>query len=243
MDISILEDFGLTNAEIKVYIALLELGTSTAGPIIRKTGLQNSVVHLTLPKLVQKGFVSFIKRGGIKEYSAANPENILKFIEEKRNKFERLLPELKNKQKEKIEQEAGIYQGFKGLKNMLYELIKDGRKGEEFLFFVFNVKNPDEYEKVYDFYRTEFHEERRKKGLVEKGLSPIGLKSIVKKAKWTEKCVRFVNFPILANISIFQDKVAFTPWDDGEISFLVKSRQLADSFRGFFYSAWKIARN
>lgn len=47
MDTQILEDIGLTNAEIKVYIALLELGTSTAGPIIEKTGLQNSVVHMT----------------------------------------------------------------------------------------------------------------------------------------------------------------------------------------------------
>ena len=80
MDTSILEDLGLTNAEIKVYLALLELGTTKAGLIIRKTSLQNSVVHLTLLKLVEKGFVSFIKKGGVKEYSASNPENILKFI-------------------------------------------------------------------------------------------------------------------------------------------------------------------
>ena len=63
MDISILEDIGLTNAEIKVYLALLELGSSTAGPILEKSKLQNSVVHMTLNKLIDKGFVTFIKEG------------------------------------------------------------------------------------------------------------------------------------------------------------------------------------
>ena len=125
MDTEILSDIGLTNAEIKIYMALLELGTSTAGPVIKKTGLQNSVVHSTLPKLAEKGFVSFIKRGGVKEYSASDPETILKFIKEKEARFKQLLPELKAKQKLKAKQEAEVFQGFKGLKVMLYELIKD----------------------------------------------------------------------------------------------------------------------
>ncbi len=54
MDVTILEDLGLTTAEIKVYIALLELGNSTAGPLVEKSGLQNSVVHRTLHSLIQK---------------------------------------------------------------------------------------------------------------------------------------------------------------------------------------------
>ena len=61
MDTKILEDIGLTNAEIKVYLALLELGSSTAGHILEKSGLQNSVVHMTLHKLIDKGFITFIK--------------------------------------------------------------------------------------------------------------------------------------------------------------------------------------
>ena len=42
MDTSILEDLGLTQAEIKVYVGLLELGSSSAGHILEKSGLQNS---------------------------------------------------------------------------------------------------------------------------------------------------------------------------------------------------------
>ena len=48
MEISILEDLGFSKAEIKVYLALLELGVTKAGEVIRHTSLQNSVVHMTL---------------------------------------------------------------------------------------------------------------------------------------------------------------------------------------------------
>ena len=43
MDTSVLEDLGLTGSEIKVYLSLLELGASTAGPIRNKTDLQNYI--------------------------------------------------------------------------------------------------------------------------------------------------------------------------------------------------------
>ena len=52
MDTKILEDIGLTNAEIKVYLALLELGVSGAGNIIEKSRLQSSVVHNTINNLI-----------------------------------------------------------------------------------------------------------------------------------------------------------------------------------------------
>lgn len=238
MDLSVLDEIGMTPAEIKVYLALLDLGTSNAGPIVKRSGLQNSVVHLILPKLEEKGFVKFITKGGIREYSAASPEQILKFINDKKEKFEKLLPQLLFRQKSNVEQMAEIFQGFKGLKVALNELLKDSKKGDEFLFFVFEVNNVGDYEKVYEFYRKDFHEQRKEIGLVEKGISPLRLKNEISKASWAKKCVKFIDFPTLTNISILNNKVLFTPWEDGETSFLVNSKQMADSFRKHFYSIW-----
>jgi len=48
MDTKILEDIGLTHGEIKVYITLLELGSSTAGAILKKAKIQNSVFHFNI---------------------------------------------------------------------------------------------------------------------------------------------------------------------------------------------------
>ncbi|MDP7521026.1 MAG: helix-turn-helix domain-containing protein, partial [Candidatus Pacearchaeota archaeon] len=235
-DTSILEDIGLTNAEIKVYLALLELGNSTAGPILDKTSLQNSVVHMTLHKLVEKGFISFIKKGKIKHYRATDPKNIINFIEEKKTRFETILPELLIKQKKQETQEAEIFEGFKGFKNMLYEFIKDANKGDEYLFFSFYTKNHKDFEDVYNFYK-EFEKERKRLGIKVKGIAPSNIKHMFKGRNI--KNILFLDVPIPMNISIFKNKVIFTPWEDKQVSFMIHSKQLAESFRNYFYSIWK----
>ena len=83
MDTSILEDIGLTQGEIKVYLALLELGETNAGPIKKKLHIQNSVVHLCLNNLIQKGLVSYIEKGKRNFYTAIDPKHLIEFIEEK----------------------------------------------------------------------------------------------------------------------------------------------------------------
>lgn len=234
MDKTIFEEIGLTNAETKVYLGLLKTGKTTAGPLLRETGLQNSTLHKTLHKLVAKGFASFIVKGKIHYYSAADPETVLKFIQEKENKFELMLPELKALQKPVEKQEAEVYEGFKGFKNMLNEFIKDAEKGDEFLFFAFYTKNPKDYEFVYTYYK-DFDLVREKKGIITKGIAPSSLKIMAKKRKAK---ILFVDFPIPLNMSVFRNKVIFTPWEDKKVSFLIHSRQLAESYRTYFYSIW-----
>ena len=79
--------------------------------------------------------------------------------------------------------------------------------------------------------------ERKKRGIIVRGIIP----SIIKeKFKGRDlKNLRFVDFPVPTNISIFRDRVVFTPWEDKQVSFLIYSRQLADSFRKYFYSVYQ----
>ena len=55
MDTSALEDLGLSNAESRIYIALLESGPSKTGLIIDRTKLQSSTVYHILGSLIEKG--------------------------------------------------------------------------------------------------------------------------------------------------------------------------------------------
>lgn len=235
MEEKIFQEIGLTNAETKVYLSLLKTGETNAGPLLEKTGLQNSTLHKTLHRLISKGFASYIIKGKRRLYKASDPSLILKLIEDNKTKFENILPELINLQKPVEKQEAIVYEGFKGLKTLLYELIKDGKKGDEYLFFSFYSENPDEFEEVYSFYR-EFEKERKKRGLIVKGIAPESLKEKLK----GRKNIVFVNFPVPLNLSIFKNKIIFTPWEDGKISYLVYSKQLSESFRKYFYSIWKL---
>src|SRR3989338_1381742 len=91
-DTEILEDLGLTKTEVKVYLALLELGSSSAGKILEKSKLPNSTVHRDLNSLIVKGLISFILEGKRKVYQASNPENFFEFIADKKRRFENKLP-------------------------------------------------------------------------------------------------------------------------------------------------------
>ncbi len=234
MNEEIFLDIGFTKAETKIYLALLELGETTAGSILYKTKLQNSTVHKTIKRLVAKGFVSFIIKGKIHYYQATDPKNVLQSITEKKQKFEAILPELDVLQKPTEKQHAEIFEGFRGFKNMLYELISDGEPGDEFLFFAFDTKNPEEYKFVYNFY-SDFDNERFERGFDVKGIAPAKLKNMIKLRKAE---LLFVDFPIPLNCSVFRDKIIFTPWEDKMVSFLIHSRQLAESYRQLFYSIW-----
>lgn len=63
MDITVLEDIGLSKSEVKVFVTILELGESKAGKIIEASNLQSSSVYNSINSLINKGFVSYIKKG------------------------------------------------------------------------------------------------------------------------------------------------------------------------------------
>lgn len=238
MDISILSDLGFSPAEIKIYISLLELGTSKAGAIIRQTRLQNSVVHLTLSKMVDKGLVAFFKKGQVKYYDACDPRSLIRTIEEKKTRFEAILPQLLAKQETQERNEAEVFEGIQGLKAMLYQAIEDGVPGDEYLFFAFITNNQQYNDEVFKFYQ-QFQIERDQRGLVVKGIAPDGSREIFKRNMRDTRNVLFVNFPTLQNISVFRNRVMMTPWEERPVSFLITSRQLADSFRNYFFSIWR----
>ncbi len=238
MDTSILEDIGLTNAEIKVYLCLLESGPCMAGIVIEKTGLQNSVVHMTLHKLLGKGFVSYIKKNSFRTYQAADPTTIVDLIEEKKKKFQEILPQLLAKQTRHEKEEAVVYEGFKGLKTALYDLIKDAKRGEEYLYFAFDPEDLEKSDYLFKFYK-DFEKERKRRGIVIKGLAPARTKEKFKERDI--KAVKFVDFPIPSNLIIFNNTIVLNSWDkieDGKTTFVIHSKQTADSFKEFFYSIW-----
>ena len=53
----ILEDVGFTEGESKIYLALLELGESKVGPLIKSSGISRSKVYDILDRLIAKSVV------------------------------------------------------------------------------------------------------------------------------------------------------------------------------------------
>ena len=238
IDTGILEDIGLTNAEIKVYLALLELGSSTAGPILEKTGLQNSVVHMTLNKLIEKGLVSFVKEGRRNVYQATNPKHIVEYIDEKRERFEEILPQLLATQHmAKEKPEVIVYRGLKGIRELLYELLEAG--GKEHHTFGSTRKSL----MMGDAWWVSYHRKRAKKGIKAKLLFNESLKFWKAEVKYPKSEVKYtkVGFEPLTETIIRNDKIGLIIWSDKPIGILIHQKEAADSYDKFFQMMWKTA--
>lgn len=236
MDTKAFEDIGLTKAEIKVYLSLLELGSTTAGPVIKKANVQSSVVHNALLSLLEKGLINYILKGKIRHYSAADPHRFLDFVEEKKRNFKEILPQLLLKQKMTDVNEAKVYQGLKGVMTALVESITYTKKGDEWLFFSadFEPKN----EEVQKFF-SKFDPKRKAKGLKVKGIAPKRLKHLYEeREKKGFMTMKYTENNIPPNMSICKDTINLYVWGETPMAFEINAKQLAEKYRDFFYNIW-----
>ena len=125
-EIEVLEELGLTEAESKVYTALLELGSSLAGPIIKKTNLHRGTTYQILQRLGEKGLVSSIIKEKKQHFEAADPERLLDVLKEKEERLKEIIPKLKIKKELSLEkQEITVYSGIKGLRSVFDKIIDE----------------------------------------------------------------------------------------------------------------------
>lgn len=242
MNNKILEEAGLTKNEIEVYKALLELGSTTAGPLTKKSGIHRSRVYEALNRLIEKGLVSFNIQANRKYFQAQSPDTIIDFLEEKKAQVKEILPELKAMQLFLPERhEAKLFEGYKGIKSIFDNIVSTLKKGKEVL--VFGARSgQDVAPEVWQSFFKHLNKRRLEKGIVQKMIYNEDLRysDIVaeyQKSKLTE--VRFVKQKTITGINIHGDNVAFIVWKKKPYGFLITSKDVADTFREHFKILWK----
>lgn len=242
MDTGILEDLGLTHTEIKVYLVLLELGSSTAGTILEKSGLPNSTIHRDLNSLIEKGIINFILEGKRKVYQATNPEQFFTFIEDKKRRFEELLPQLKAKQKTAVKEEiASIYKGVRGIKEVYSIMIN--AKGSEYNTFGGGPVT----EKIMGFtWWLNLHKRRVDNKLSSRQVFDESVRKggdVIAKNKLTHIKYLDKEFAQFQETIIVGDYVAIAVFTENPYAFLIKDKNVSDSYRKYFELLWKNAKN
>lgn len=242
---SVLESIGLTKSEIKVYTALLELGSSTTGPIVEKAGVTSSKIYEILDRLMQKGLVSYALKGKTKYYEAASPERIGDYLNEKKatldeqeSEIRKIIPELKLKQQlSKYKQEALIFKGQRGAETAFLDILATMKKGEEYYVFVIT-----ELTAASQRWMMKFHAMRAKAGIKVKFLVNENARKLgEERAKFGCTEIKYVQ-PALATPAVFNvyaDKTLISIGSTEEyINILIKSKELADSCRAYFEVLW-----
>lgn len=236
MDTKALEDIGLTQGEIKVYLALLELGSSSAGNILEKAGIQNSVFHFCVNNLVEKGLVSYVKKNKFRIYSAANPDNFLVYMKDKEKQLEKILPELKEKQVlARQKEEVELFEGINGIMTLLNILIENTKKGDEFLMFTAESETQEKTEEIQKFYER-YDAKRKEKGLIVKGIANSKLKPIFEDRKTLK--MKYTNLPVPANTGICNNKMVLISWGDKPTGVLINSKNIIEKQKKFFNAFW-----
>ncbi|MFT4311456.1 MAG: TrmB family transcriptional regulator [Candidatus Woesearchaeota archaeon] len=236
MDMQILEDIGLSKAEIKTYISLLELGPTTSGPLIQHSKLQSSVVHRVLKTLIEKGIVTYIKIGKNKQYQATDPKNMLEFLDNKKKRFIDILPTLEAKQQQNNKNYATeMFVGKKAIFATLLNTIQDAKKYEEYLSF--SLIEPHQDEEIIRFYKN-YNLRRKEKKLRVKVLVNKKVKKIFEE-NYDKKIlklanVRYTNFHFPQGIVIFRDTLTFVNWKDNPFAVKITNETMANEFKIFF---------
>lgn len=234
---------GLTEGEAKVYMALLELGPSTVGPIVKKARVAYSNVYDILNRLVEKGVVSFVVKSKTKYFQAVSPSNLYEYLDKQEKEIEKqkdalkaVLPGLLKLQQMKPELEAEVFVGKKGLRTA-YERLLGGGKDEDLFFY---IHEPEYAEKADSFYFS--ITELFKKVISIRGISnEFGRQSDFNKNTQYIK-FRYVGYPIPGNMEVCGDRTLIISWKEPVIGVLIHSKSIADNFRSYFEAVWKVAK-
>jgi len=231
-----LQELGLNRRESICYTALLGLGSSKIGVIVKKTGIPSSKIYEILDKLIDRGLVSYVKIGKIKHYQASDPKALLSYIDEKKKKIEEILPQLILRQRLSTRQSVEMFEGQKAIFSLFTDLIKDAKPKEKYLVFSIDEENKSDAANLF-FKNLAV---RRK----EKRLDVRLLKNIkhYRKEKHTKLKLRYTEFNLPQGITIFRDVVVILSWVESPIAIKIESGTISDQLRGFFLDQWKIAK-
>ncbi len=251
MDTQVLEEIGFTKGELRVYFALLELGTVSSGPIIISSKVSRSKVYEILERLKEKGLVSDLIRDGVRYFQALSPKKIFDYLQtreqnlkEQKNAFKNILPQLLDKQQSRqSEHQVRVYHGFEGLKTLYLEMMRDLTKKEEYLGFAFSPEALRH--KSFLLLLDKFHHLRAKQGARAKIL--CSQKDLLNARKLRAPRTQGYEFrvskhPFPASISIFKDTVATFIWEPTPRVFTITSKETAEHYRKFFYELWNDAK-
>ena len=135
-----LQKIGLTEGEIRVYEALLALGSSSSGKITKHSRISGSKVYEVLDRLMTKGLATYVIKNGVKHFEATHPRKLMDYllekeqeIEKEKKEIEKILPQLTAKQESSPKSEAKIFTGWEGMKAANEDIIQTLKKGEEWL--------------------------------------------------------------------------------------------------------------
>ncbi|MFA6427253.1 MAG: helix-turn-helix domain-containing protein [Candidatus Magasanikbacteria bacterium] len=242
----LLQSFGLSEVETKVYLKAMQKNYLTAGQVAQAAGLKRSSVYHTLRLLVDKGLM--ISAGSkVEKFKSQPPQQLVSILERKQEE----IVGLKEKIQESISSFPSVfddiqhapyieyYYGLENLKNLMEKIFLSTSK----VIYTFGVlfKYMETEENVYI---RNFLKKRVRKGIVNYSIlhdKPADKTiSEFKKMLWNVRLapekLRGKNSVM---ITIVDDMVIFINFLPEMFGFLVHNKSFSQSMKAMWDSVWE----
>lgn len=235
-----LQVMGLDEKEAKAYLALLELGEGSLGRLAAKSGIKRTTLYDIIESLKQKGLLSMSKQGKRTVYRAEDPRVFEEHLEEKRQRFAKLLPELLSvanflETKPKIR----YFEGDEGIKEVYRDTLNFPR--QEMLAWVSEEAwNFDDREFLFEYYIPKRVAQKIWVRVIAPDLPRMHeYKQDDRKSLRKTRFVPASEFPLLVEIDLYgHNRIAVMAFAE-KLGLIIESKKIYTTMKSIFEMNWK----
>ncbi len=238
-----LQKFGLSDKESRTYLACLELGESSANDISLKGNVARTLTYDILERLIQLGLVSYVKKDNKKYFSAVEPKELLRILNEKEESILEILPELNllNASEGVLRPKVEVFEGKEGMKSVMNNILRSGEKG----FFAYGSSRSSL--DIIPAFMEDWHKRRIKQkiimNIIYNNTSETQIKIKMKKSlKLTKFRISAIKLESPTAIVIYGDKVVLQSWTKEPFAVVIKNKEMAENQKKYFKELWKISK-
>lgn len=248
---------GLSDKEVKVYLALLRYGIQPTSVIGKKTGLNRGTTFSVMHALLEKGLVSKSVRNRIQYFSPSPPTSILDYIDHKRDQLTKNRNEAQNMMQRiasmtnqlSSKPSMEFFEGAEGARRVLRTTLT----GQNKIIHAF-TSLPDLIDSVGMTFLHDYTNQRvaggytlrilRTKEKYAKALSQDANAKRFGTSKKEKREVRYaadaMAFPM--SMYIFDDKIALISSQEERVAILITSKEFATMQRHLFGILWSASK-
>jgi len=240
-------EFGLSEKEAAVYLALLQLETASVHDLAKYAGVNRSSTYVVLESLRKKGVAGISETNKGPKYVPAPPDVLYKIAEdsakktqETKDRIKKILPSLRAIHKDsKIKPSVQVFEGKEGIMN-LYNDALSSQRGSIMRAF----SQPGAWSKFGPEYFAYLREKRKERGVHLRAIRPNIFKNDEEfgneKSKKRLAEFRFLQKdtkPLTSDFRIYDDKIALTSSKD-EFGIIIENKEIVDAVKFIFDLAW-----
>ena len=232
---SSLRQLGMSKDSAVVYETLLREGQMGILALSRVTEIHRPGLYALLPRLINRGLVTEVKRGKRTEYIAASPKQLEPLVENARYTLESIVDDLSTEfSRKQIVPKIEAYYGKDGIGRVFMDVVTTLNKGE--MFYRYSIRK-DLYK---DFLPSAYRKLRDEKQI--ERLAITNEEGAKRKKPKLDRFLKVLKGPYdVFNVTkiIYDKKIAFVDYEN-EIAFIVHNERMASMEKEVFLSLYKM---